>query len=90
MQYVPTASEKRITATSAAFYGPVFAHAFKWKEAGRVNAIGVHAIAPKSDKNLSILSFSESVKTTVIITKVVLETFLNIILFLDLGHVGYK
>lgn len=75
---------------SAIFYPVVLAHAYKWKEAGRVNAIGVHATAPSRDKNLSILLPSDKVKTTVTITKIVLVIFFIIILFLDLGQDEYK
>ena len=85
-QYVPTLTEKMITTQSAIFYPQVLAHDFKWKAAGSVNAMGVQAIAPSSERNLSILSPSDRVKTTVTMTKVDLEMFFMIILFFDFGQ----
>ena len=79
-----------MTIQSAAFYPGDSATALRWKAAGRVKAIGVHATAPKSERNLSIFFPSDRVKTTVIRTKIVLVTFFVICLFFDLGQFAYK
>ena len=62
------------------------AQAFKWKRAGKVKAIGVQVRAPTIDKNLSSLSPRRIVKHTVKNTRIVLELFLSICLFLDFFH----
>jgi hypothetical protein len=64
----------------------VEATALRWNSAGNVKAIGVQVKAPTIDKNLSNLSPSKTVKQQVPNTKIVLEWFLNIYLFLDFYH----
>ena len=68
----------------------VSAHAFKWKRAGKVKAIGVHVTDPRMAKNLSSLSPSKIVIITTKQTTTVLEIFLNLWRFLDFSHPSNK
>lgn len=73
---------------SLPFCNFVSAQATRWKAAGRVNAIGVQATAPRIDKNFPIFCSSNRVKIIEISTRIVLVTFLVSYLFLVFFHVA--
>lgn len=59
------------------FSNLVSAHNFRWNIVGRVNAIGVHAKAPKNAKNDPNLFPNSNAITTVSATMNVLYKFFN-------------
>jgi len=73
-------------AQSMAFCFGVSAHAFRWKSAGKVKAIGVHVNDPIIAKNLSNFFPINIVTTIVNPTSKVLVEFLAIYLFLLLDQ----
>ena len=75
---------------SRAFYRGVSATALKWNRAGKVKAMGVQVTAPRIDRNLSSLSFSSTVTTTVAPTRTILLQFLLHCLFRDFGQLAYR
>ena len=77
-------------AQSIAFSFGVYAHAFKWNSAGKVNAIGVQVSEPTIARNLSSFLPIAIVRTMVIPTSKVLVAFLLICLCLPLDHPAYR
>ena len=68
-----------------AFCLVVEAHSFKWNNAGKVNATGVHVRAPQIDRKFSTFGPSAIVVTTVMMTRTVRLTFFKVYRFLDFG-----
>lgn len=71
-------------------YLGVSAHAFRWKAAGKIKAIGVQKREPVIDRNLSRSSHTKRAITTVKATISVRVKFLHHWRFGDLGQPAYK
>lgn len=76
----------KMMSTSRVFASFVEATAFRWNTAGKMNATGVQLTAPRRDKKSSRLSPRAIVNPIENATSKVLDRFLDICLFLVLGH----